>query len=266
MPDREQRGSGVPVEPVCFVPDWAIPPGVCALQTERGEGAVGAGPYGGFNLGDHVGDDAGRVRSNRHSLRRALGIEPVWLNQVHGTSVCNLDTMPDGTPEADAAVSQRPGMACAIMTADCLPVLIADRHARVIGAAHAGWRGLAGGVLQSLLHAMTRVPGVSPRDLTVWLGPAIGPTAFEVGFEVRDVFIAQTAAHAASFMPHPERPSKLLADLPALALRILQDAGVEAITPSHLCTVSLGERFYSYRRDGVTGRMASLIWLDSRAR
>ena len=269
MPDQGRRPPSAPVEPVWFVPNWAIPAGVCALQTERGDGVVGAagaGPYGGFNLGDHVGDDAGRVKSNRQALSHALGIKPVWLNQVHGTSVCHLVSRPEGIPEADAAISQVPGLACAIMTADCLPVLIADRHARVVGAAHAGWRGLAGGVLQLLLHAMTRLPGVSPRDLTVWLGPAIGPTAFEVGFEVRDAFVALSTANAASFMPHPEHPDKLLADLPALATVILKDAGIEAITPSHLCTVSLGERFYSYRRDGVTGRMASLIWLESRAR
>lgn len=263
MPEREQGGLPEALGTVSFVPDWAMPPGVRAIQTERG---VGQAPFGGFNLGDHVGDEEHRVRSNRQALSLGLGVRPVWLNQVHGTTVCTLTSELDGSPEADGSISQLPGVACAIMTADCMPVLVADRHARVVGAAHAGWRGLAAGVLQSLIRTMTAIPGVRPQDLTVWLGPAIGPMAFEIGFEVRDAFVAQSVAHKGSFLRHPKYQDKLLADLPALATRILQDSGVKDITASGLCTFNLADRFYSYRREGITGRMASLIWLNQASR
>lgn len=239
-----------------FVPNWSLPAGVKALQTQCG---VGSAPFGGFNLGDHVGDDEARVIANRQQLARTIGASPAWLRQVHGTTVGRME---DREPEADAILTQQRGQACAIMTADCLPVMVADRQARVVGAAHAGWRGLAAGVIQQLIAAMTSVPGVTPATLTVWLGPAIGPKAFEVGQEVFDAFVAQSAAHRPSFRAHPETEGKFLADLPGLAMTILQSLGVEDVTASGLCTVSLPERFYSYRRDGVTGRMASLIWLD----
>lgn len=247
--------SGLPV----FVPDWDLPAGVCALQTECG---VGAAPYGGFNLGDHVGDDAAHVLRNRQRLRQATGATPTWLSQVHGTQVHQLRQPETAPVEADAALTEQRGPACAVMTADCLPVLVADRQARVVGAAHAGWRGLADGVIQALLAALTTVPGVTYRDLTVWLGPAIGPGAFEVGSDVRAAFVAQNPAHAPLFRPQADCPGKYLADLPGLARAILQQAGVEDVTLSGLCTVTLSSRFYSYRRDGVTGRMASLIWLE----
>ena len=248
--------SGLPA----FVPDWDLPVGVCALQTECG---VGVAPYGGFNLGDHVGDDAAHVLRNRQRLRQAIGATPIWLSQVHGSQVRQLRQPLAAPVEADAALTDLRGLACTIMTADCLPVLVADRQARVVGAAHAGWRGLAGGVIQALLAALTAVPGVRLRDLTVWLGPSIGPTVFEVGSDVRAAFVAQNPAHAASFKPLVDYPGKYLADLPGLAQAILQQAGVEDVTLSGLCTVSLSSRFYSYRREGVTGRMASLIWLES---
>ena len=243
-----------------FVPDWDIPAGVRALQTECGQGPS---PFGGFNLGDHVGDDPARVSANRRRLSRFTGANPVWLSQVHGTKVFHIAR--DGAeiaPEADAAMTTAPGQACTIMTADCLPVLIADREARVVGAAHAGWRGLAAGVIERLVAHMTQVPGVRASDLTVWLGPAIGPTAFEVGPEVVDVFVAQDVENKRHFKAHPAIRGKFLADLPELAGDILRKAGIESVTGSHLCTVSHSERFYSYRRDRVTGRMASLIWLD----
>ena len=249
------RWAGLPA----LVPDWDLPAGVRALQTECG---VGAAPYGGFNLGDHVGDDDAHVTRNRQRLLQATGATPVWLNQVHGTQVHELRHVTVAPVEADAALTGQRGLACTIMTADCLPVLVADRQARVVGAAHAGWRGLAGGVIQALLAAMTAVPGVKLSDLTVWLGPAIGPTAFEVGPEVRAAFVALNPAHDRWFQPLMASPGKHLADLPGLARAILQQAGVEDVTLSGLCTVSLPNRFYSYRRDAVTGRMASLIWLD----
>lgn len=242
-----------------FVPDWALPAGVKALQTERGEGPA---PYGGFNLGDHVGDEIDHVNANRQRLLQCMRVSPVWLRQVHGTHVVSLDERVTGSPEADASIVTKRGVACAIMTADCLPVLIADRQARVVGAAHAGWRGLAAGVVQQLVHAMASVPGVAPRDLTVWLGPAIGPDAFEVGQDVVDAFSVQNAAQRRCFKAHPETAGKYLADLPQLTRNILQGLGVNEIVFSGLCTVALEDRFYSYRRNGVTGRMASLIWRD----
>lgn len=251
--------SNPPVLPV-FVPDWTLPPGVKALQTGRG---VGPAPYGGFNLGDHVGDVSARVEGHRQQLRARIGATPVWMRQVHGTHVLDLDEPPMTTPEADAAMSRQPGVACTVMTADCLPVLIADRQARVVGAAHAGWRGLAAGVLENLVGQMIRVPGVSPQSLSVWLGPAIGPDAFEVGPDVVDAFVHRNVAYHRCFQPHPESHGKYLADLAELATQTLHAQGIEAITGSQLCTMTLADRFYSYRRDGVTGRMASLIWLET---
>ncbi|MBU3656548.1 MAG: peptidoglycan editing factor PgeF [Rhodocyclaceae bacterium] len=241
-----------------FVPEWSLPDGVRALQTECG---VGNEPYGGFNLGDHVGDDLVMVNANRQQLALHIGAVPVWLRQVHGVRVVELDqAIGHRIPGADAAMTQHRGVACAIMTADCLPVLVADRQARVVGAAHAGWRGLAAGVIGSLVNALTRIPGVAPGDLSVWLGPAIGPEAFEVGRDVLDAFTALDTANQACFTRHPETRDKYLADLPALARNCLHRQGVEDVTSSGLCTVSLAERFYSFRRQPVTGRMASLIW------
>ena len=241
-----------------FEPEWTLPAGVRALQTECGQGS---GPYGGFNLGDHVGDDPASVAHRRCQLSQVIAADPVWLQQVHGTRVVRLDQESVAeSPQADAAMTQQRGIACAIMTADCLPVLVADRQARVVGAAHAGWRGLAAGVLESLVAAMTALPGVHPEDLTVWLGPAIGPSAFEVGSDVRDIFTGRDAANGSYFTPHPEVTGKYLADLPALARRRLQRLGIEDVTASELCTVSLPDRFYSYRRQSLTGRMATLIW------
>lgn len=255
-----------------FIPDWVLPEGVGALQTQSGTGCP---PFGGFNLGDHVGDHPDRVEQRRQQLAAAIHARPVWLRQVHGTAVQVIDRMtfpsspttapPTPAPECDAALTREPGMACAIMTADCLPVLVADRQARVVGAAHAGWRGLAAGVIEQLIAAMTETPGVSPGDLTVWLGPSIGPTAFEVGPEVVEAFTAQAASNRRHFKPHPQPHSdaagQYLADLPALAGDVLLRLGVTQVTTSGLCTVGQPDRFYSYRRHPVTGRMASLIWL-----
>ena len=246
-----------------FTPDWALPNGVRALQTECGIDQQPAQPFGSFNLGDHVGDVPARVDAQRRRLATVTGTMPVWLNQVHGTTVVEIEHIaPEARPEADAVMTQHRGRACAIMTADCLPVLVADRQARVVGAAHAGWRGLAAGVLQALVAAMTRVPGVTPGDLSVWLGPAIGPTAFEVGQDVLNAFTHLDAGNRVRFSPQPHTHGKYLADLPGLASDILGRAGVKDITASGLCTVSLPDRFYSYRRSPQTGRMASLIWLD----
>ncbi len=186
-------------------------------------------------------------------------MEPGWLRQVHSARVVELGREPNLNPEADAAFTREPGQVCAVLTADCLPVLFCDRAGGVVAAAHAGWRGLAGGVLEATVAAM-RVP---PNEILAWMGAAIGPQAFEVGDEVRGTFVAQHPEAAAAFLPHPAAaPGKWLADLYQLARIRLSHAGVEAIYGGGRCTFSEADHFYSYRRDGLTGRMASLIWLD----
>ena len=252
--------------PSWFAPDWpGLPARVCALTTTRLAGASPA-PYddgqggGGFNLGVHVGDDLANVRRNRAGLRAVLPAEPLWLSQVHGTVVANASAaaagFPGAAPEADASIAAVPGAVCAIMTADCLPVLFADLDGKVVGAAHAGWRGLAGGVLGRTLEAMR---AVGAGDITAWLGPAIGPEKFEVGADVVQAF--GPAAPASAFRPIDGSSGKFLADIYALARHVLQRDGVQLISGGEYCTVSQAERFYSYRRDKVTGRQATLIWI-----
>lgn len=234
-------------------PDWPAPAGVQALQTLRG-GGVSQAPWNALNLGLHVGDDPADVALNRARLRRQLPAEPRWLCQVHGILAVDAAIARENV-EADASFSRRPGVVCAVMTADCLPVLFCDRAGTVVAAAHAGWRGLLAGVLEQTVAAM-KVPG---EGLLVWLGPAIGPTRFEVGDEVRQAFVAGDAAASVAFKPHAQ--GKWLADLELLARQRLNSLGVHAIFGGGMCTVDDRQRFYSYRRDGVTGRMASLIWL-----
>ena len=241
----------------CCVPDWAVPANVRALQTTR-NGGVSQAPWASFNLGDHVGDEPAAVAANRAALRAHLPAEPLWLTQVHGTVAVDANQRPE-IREADAAFARQPGSVCVVMTADCLPVLLCDRQGTVVAAAHAGWRGLLAGVLESTVAAMN----VQPGDLLAWLGPAIGPRCFEVGDEVRNAFVAESPAADLAFMP--QQPGKWLCDIYLLARQRLQGMGVTAISGGGLCTVSDGERYFSYRRDGVTGRMASLIWLESRA-
>ncbi|MBL8447217.1 MAG: peptidoglycan editing factor PgeF [Zoogloeaceae bacterium] len=224
------------------------------LSTRRG-GGCSTGPYASWNLGDHVGDAPTAVASNREHLRTRLPEDPVWLRQVHGTVVVDADALPNGIPEADAAVARRPGRVCAVLTADCLPVLLCDREGKVVGAAHAGWRGLLMGILELTVDAMA-VPG---QNLMAWLGPAIGPAAFEVGGEVRSAFIAEDPGATTGFAPGAA-PGKWWADLPWLARRRLARCGVVTVFGGNRCTYSEAADFFSYRRDGVTGRMASLIW------
>lgn len=241
-----------------------LPDSVAALSTTR-RGGVSAAPYddaaggGGLNLGTHVADAPQSVAANRARLRALLPAEPVWLRQVHGVRVIDAASAlaVAEPPEADASISTRPGVVCAIMTADCLPVLLADEHGRVVGAAHAGWRGLAGGVLQATVEAM-RAAGAG--HVLAWLGPAIGPRAFEVGEDVVRAF-TDVGDAAGAFRPLPGRAGKYLADLPALARRALAEAGVTDVAGGERCTVDEARDFYSFRRDGVTGRMASLIWI-----
>ena len=239
----------------CYVPDWDVPANVRVLQTTR-IGGVSQAPWASFNLGDHVGDDAAAVAANRALLVSCLPAEPLWLTQVHGTVAVDADRRPK-IREADAAFARQPGSICVVMTADCLPVLLCDRRGTTIAAAHAGWRGLAAGVLESTVAAIK----VAPGELLAWLGPAIGPRCFEVGDEVRDTFVADNPVAGLAFEPH--EAGKWLCDIYLLARQRLQRMGVMAISGGGACTVTEAERYYSYRRDGVTGRMASLIWLES---
>ncbi|MFM5819645.1 peptidoglycan editing factor PgeF [Aeromonas sanarellii] len=238
-------------------PDWPAPGNVRALSTTR-NGGLSEGVFAGLNLGGHVGDEPARVEANRTLLQQAAGIPgPLnWLNQVHGTAVHPVSREYGGAPEADAACAREAGLACIVMTADCLPVLFCDRAGTVVAAAHAGWRGLQGGVLEESIAAMGCEPGV----ILAWLGPAIGPTAFEVGGEVRDAFMAEQAEAAAAFVPSSSE-GKWLAHIYQLARLRLARAGVTAVYGGEHCTFSDSERFYSYRRDGQTGRMASIVWL-----
>jgi polyphenol oxidase len=237
-----------------LIPDWPVPDNVRALQTLRTGGGSPA-PWNSFNLGDHVGDEAARVAANRALLRALLPAEPCWLRQVHGISVVDAASASVGV-EADAACSRVAGAVCVVMTADCLPVLFCNRQGTVVAAVHAGWRGLLAGVLENTLATMQCPAG----DVLAWLGPAIGPENFEVGDEVRSAFVKVDAGAEVAFQSQGQ--GKWLADLYALARRRLSAAGVVGVYGGGLCTVADGERFFSYRRDGVTGRQGSLIWLD----
>jgi hypothetical protein len=241
-----------------IVPDWPAPASVRALITTRA-GGVSRGAYAGLNLGLGSGDDPGDVVRNRAHLRPWLPAEPLWLRQVHGTAVAEADAM-EGSPEADAALARGPGRVCAVLTADCLPLLLCDTGGTVVAAVHAGWRGLCSGVIEQTLRAMDK----PAQALLAYLGPAIGPGAYEVGAEVRDAFIAADPGGerecAAAFAPG--RPGRFYADLYALARRRLARGGVAKIYGAGHCTYTERERFYSYRRDGATGRMASLIWME----
>lgn len=245
------------------IPEWMdAPDNIGAISTTR-RGGRSRAPYddgsgiGGLNLGVHVGDDPEAVRSNRALLRTVLPSEPVWLSQVHGVRVIDA-AFHGGAPEADASISTKAGVVCAIQTADCLPVLFCDSGGMVVGAAHAGWRGLAGGVLQETAAAM-RACGAS--DILAWLGPAIGPQCFEVGQDVLEAFVAKDPEASRAFQPIADTQGKYLADIYALAKVALRQAGVQRVSGGGLCTVTDPNRFYSFRRDKVTGRMASLIWL-----
>ncbi|MSQ91621.1 MAG: peptidoglycan editing factor PgeF [Gammaproteobacteria bacterium] len=223
------------------------------MTTRRG--GFSTGPYASFNLASHVGDDERAVAENRRRLRDALSLpnEPQWLNQVHGRKVAMLSQTVNES--ADAAVAFEPGPVAAVLTADCLPVFLTSRAGDCVGIAHAGWRGLVSGVVEATVAALA----TDPSELIAWLGPAIGPAAFEVGGEVRRMFVAMQPESDADF--RPGRGQKYLADLPGLARRRLVACGVTAIHGGEHCTVTDPARFYSYRRDGQTGRMAALIWL-----
>ncbi len=237
-----------------IVPDWPVPPTVRALVTTR-VGGASRGPYAAFNLDPRVGDDPSAVERNREALRSVLRADPVWLHQVHGAQVVAVESAP-ARPRADGAVARTRHSVCAVLTADCLPVLLASRTGEAVGIAHAGWRGLAAGVIEATVAGMA----VAPAQVVAWLGPAIGPRAYEVGQDVYDAFVAGDAGAAQAFTPRGA--GKHLADLYALARRRLAAAGVAAVYGGGFCTHAEGERFYSYRRDRTTGRFASLVWMD----
>ncbi len=256
-----------PMEPRWVTPDWPAPPRVRALSTLRG-GGVSEAPYNSLNLGDHVGDPAAAVAENRRSLRAAAGLpaEPTWLTQVHGTSVQDLDSLGLGAvadfsvaaqsaAAADAAITRQPGRICAILTADCLPVLLATRSGDRVGAVHAGWRGLAAGVIEAAVSAL----GGSPAELLAWLGPAIGPRHFEIGAEVREALLLGDPDAGSAFEPNAR--GRFMADLSALARRRLERLGVERIYGGGECTYTDRDKYFSHRRDGQTGRQATLIWI-----
>lgn len=250
--------------PDWIVPEWPAPASVHAVITTRA-GGVSAPPFdapggGGLNLGFGSGDDAAAVASNRARLRTLLPSEPAWLKQVHRARVADAaEVASHGMVEADASITERPGRVAVVMMADCLPVLLADRGGRCVGVAHAGWRGLAAGVIQATAQAMRTRLRDPAAPLIAFLGPAIGPDHFEVGPEVLEAMSAIEGA-AAAFVPHG--PGKYRADLFALGRLALAQAGIDAVFGGGLCTACDAARFYSHRRDRVTGRHAALIWLD----
>ena len=242
-----------------FEADWPAPPGVRVLSTQRGDagGGVSKAPYACFNLGDHVGDDPLAVAENRRRLMvgAALPGEPAWLSQVHGTGVADLDSAVSAAP-ADAAIARGTGRVCAILTADCLPIVFATVSGDRVAAAHAGWRGLAAGVIEATVRAM----GVPSASLMAWLGPAIGLKHFEVGVEVRSAMLVGDATAGEAFEPNIR--GRFMADLGMLARKRLGALGVTRIYGGGECTFAKGDRYFSHRRDGITGRQATLIWRE----
>ncbi|CAK0743404.1 polyphenol oxidase YfiH [Gammaproteobacteria bacterium] len=250
----------MPTDLQVLTPDWPAPPWVHAYATTR-LGGVSKGVYVGLNLGNHVGDETGAVLTNRAVLRAMLTLpeSPRWLKQVHGTRVFIAEELPfEATPEADGACSRTVDTVCAVLTADCLPILLCDRSGTCVAALHAGWRGLAAGVVEAGVQSLLRWIR-SPKDILAWFGPGIGPCAYEVGEEVRATFLATDAMAEEAFVPNPS--GRWFANMPMLAKQRLARLGVEAVYGGTHCTWTDADRFYSYRREGLTGRMATLIWL-----
>ena len=239
-----------------IIPEWPAPHCVKALITTR-VGGFSQGRYASFNLGDHVGDEALAVLQNRELLCKYLPSEPKWLKQVHGTKVANADTL-CAPVEADASVTRKTNTLCTILSADCLPLLLCDANGSVVAAAHCGWRGLAAGVIEKTVSAMR----TAPDTLLAYMGPAIGPKAYEVGADVRETFLCGDAGAQQAFAAHAS--GKWLANLYLLARQRLNRLGVKNIHGRNFCTYTEAGRFFSHRRDGNTGRMASLIWLETK--
>ena len=269
VPRQGGAATGAPHLPAGWItPAWPLPFAagrVRALMTTRA-GGFSAAPYDGCNLGTRCGDAPELVVRNRAALRALLPAEPAWLKQVHGTQVAEARAAnapdPEGVretqsePQADASVTRALGAVCAVLVADCMPVLLADRAGTVVAAAHAGWRGLSGGVIEASVLEMR----TAPQELMAWLGPAIGPAQFEVGADVLEAFTRDDPNAASAFQPYPGRAGKYLCDLYALARRRLHALGITAISGGGYCTVS-DARFYSFRRDKITGRMGAFIWI-----
>ena len=248
-------------------PHWVVPPQIKSFCTTR-HGGVSKAPFNTLNLGLNAGDDSVDVLHNRSIVRPHLPAEPLWLKQIHGVAVSTPGSrkVSSGKPfEADAAVTNIANEVLAILTADCMPILFASKGGDVIGAAHAGWRGLSGGVLENTLQEMLALsPGLSPKDIVVWMGPAIGPTAFEVGEDVMQAFAGQgSTILSKAFTPIDGNSGKYLANLYLLARERLRSLGIEEINGGDFCTFNDSERFFSYRRDKETGRFATLIWISS---
>jgi polyphenol oxidase len=249
-----------------FVPDWSLPAHVHARFSTRG-GGVSQSPYDSLNLGDHVGDDAQHVSENRHIVRAQLPGQPLWLKQTHGTEVSTPSLRAlhqQGPIEADAAITNIPNEVLAVMTADCLPVLLSSMDGVVIGVAHAGWRGLSEGILENAVAKMMQlIPGLKAREILAWMGPAIGPKFFEVGEDVVKAFCSgNQELLPESFIPIAGREGKFLANLYLLAQYRLLALGVKQISGGTHCTYQEKDRFFSYRRDGQTGRFGSFIWIS----
>jgi len=239
-----------------IVPDWPAPARVRAFVTTR-EGGMSAGEYASLNLGTKSGDDPARVAANRQAVQAHLPSLPCWLTQVHGTAVANLDRAGEGeSVVADAAVTSVARRVAVVLTADCLPVFLCREDGSRIGVAHAGWRGLAAGVLENVVSSL----GSDPSRVLAWLGPAIGPRAYEVGSEVREAFASSHGEAASAFASRGEE--KHMADLYALARLRLAKAGVESVSGGSFCTYTEQERFFSYRRERKSGRMGAFIWID----
>ena len=249
-----------------ITPNWPAPKNVHALQTNRHKGHSQA-PFDSLNFGMHVNDNPMHVAQNRQLLSEHLPSEPVWLNQTHSITVVDAANT-TCLPNADASFSTKKNVVCVVMTADCLPVLLCDKAGTIVIAVHAGWRGLCDGAIEASIDAACRAAQIMSADLMAWLGPAIGPNAFEVGAELRDQFIMQDGQAEAAFKPHKndkQEQNKWLANIYQIAAQRLNNCGVSQVygggIESDFCTFTQNEQFFSYRRDGVTGRMASLIWL-----
>jgi YfiH family protein len=238
----------------CLIPNWPAPSNIRALQTTR-IGGFSRAPYDSLNLGSHVNDAPLDVARNRMLLNTLMPSEPVWLEQVHGILVANADSA-SCLPQADACIATHRSAVCVVMTADCLPVLLCDQQGTVVGAVHAGWKGLAAGVIEATVQAMN----VPAQSLMAWLGPAISRDAFEVGAEVREIFIDTDPQASAAFVVGQR--GKWLADIYSLARLRLNALGITSINGGNCCTYTEAEKFFSYRRDGLTGRMGTFIWLE----
>lgn len=244
------------LDPQWLVPDWPAPARVRAFVTTRA-GGVSTGEFASMNLGTRGGDKAANVERNRLIVRELLPAAPRYMAQVHGSAVADLDRLADDTvPTADAATTGLPGRVGVVLTADCMPLFLCDEEGKRVGVAHAGWRGMAGGVIEHAVRAL----GAEPAKVMAWMGPAIGPDAFEVGPEVRETFLEVDPRAAEAFVPH--KPGKYMADLYTLARQRLQRAGVARIHGGGFCTYGEADRFFSYRREQRSGRMGAFIWME----